>query len=318
MHAGSGTAMQEEACFVANDDCSESAPKRADRTSYRSVFISDTHLGKKGGNPGLLADFLKSVACQHMYLVGDIVDGWSLRKAWFWDHDHDRVVRRVIKMAKNGTEVTWIPGNHDEALRPWAKHFAMDVAGIRIKRKAIHVTADGERLLVTHGDEFDGVIRYAKWLAHLGDWAYDRALWLNRWFNVAMRRLGYPYWSLSQWLKHQVKEAVKFIDSFETAVADEARRQCLDGAVCGHIHNACSRVINGMNYYNCGDWVESCTALVEHHDGRIEIVDWATLSAARGRVADSVAEDDWQAETADTIPVLAAEGRFAHLAFLTA
>jgi UDP-2,3-diacylglucosamine pyrophosphatase LpxH len=182
------------------------------------------------------------------------------------------VLRLVLKAARNGTEVTYIPGNHDEVFRDW---LGMEVAGVKLVDEAVHVGADGRRFLVIHGDQFDGVIRYAKFLAHLGDWAYDWAITMNHWFNLARRRLGYPYWSLSQWLKRQVKEAVKAIDRFEVALATEAKRRGLDGVVCGHIHHAEMRTVQGVLYMNDGDWVESCTALVEHADGRFELVDWA-------------------------------------------
>jgi len=243
-------------------------PKRR----YRTIFLSDTHLGTKGCRSDFLVDFLRRVECEKLYLVGDIVDGWRLRKSWYWDRHHDEVIRLVLKAARNGTEVVYIPGNHDEALRDW---LGLEIAGIRLVNEAVHAGADGRRYLVIHGDQFDGVIRYAKLLAHLGDWAYDSALTMNRWFNAARRRLGYPYWSLSQWLKRQVKEAVKAIDRFEVALAQEARRRGLDGVVCGHIHHAEMRVVQGVLYMNDGDWVESCTALVEHADGRFELIDWA-------------------------------------------
>ncbi len=243
-------------------------PKRR----YRSVFLSDTHLGTKGCRSDFLVDFLRRTECERLYLVGDIVDGWRLRKSWYWDRHHDEAIRLVMKAARHGTQVTYIPGNHDEVLRDW---LGLEVAGIRIANEAVHVGADGRRFLVIHGDQFDGVIRYAKFLAHLGDWAYETALVMNRWFNAARRRLGYPYWSLSQWLKRQVKEAVKAIDRFEVALAQEAKRRGLDGVVCGHIHHAEMRVVQGVLYMNDGDWVESCTALVEHEDGRFELVDWA-------------------------------------------
>lgn len=242
------------------------------RRRYRTVFLSDVHLGTRGARCDFLVDFLRRVECERLYLVGDIVDGWRLRKSWYWDADHDEVIRLVLRMARTGTQVTYIPGNHDEMFRGW---LGLEVAGVRLAREAAHVTADGRRLLVIHGDEFDSVVRYAKVLAHLGDWAYDWALTLNRWFNFARRRLGYPYWSLSQWLKRQVKEAVKAIDRFETALAGEARRRGFDGVVCGHIHHAEMREVGGVLYVNDGDWVESCTALVEHPDGRLELVDWA-------------------------------------------
>ncbi|WP_043835808.1 UDP-2,3-diacylglucosamine diphosphatase [Muricoccus aerilatus] len=239
---------------------------------YRSVFISDLHLGTKGCRADFLADFLHSVECSHLYLVGDIVDGWRLRKSWYWDTHHDEVIRLVLRHARRGATVTYIPGNHDEKFRDW---LGLEVAGVRLSAEAVHVTPDGRRLLVVHGDAFDSVVRYAKFLALLGDWAYDAALELNRLLNLARRRLGYPYWSLSQWLKRQVKGAVKAIDRYEEALANEARRRDMDGVICGHIHHAEMRSIGGVLYMNDGDWVESCTALVEHMDGRFELVSWA-------------------------------------------
>jgi UDP-2,3-diacylglucosamine pyrophosphatase LpxH len=244
---------------------------------YRSVFISDLHLGTRGCRSDFLADFLRRTSSEKLYLVGDIIDGWRLRKSWFWDESHDEVMRLILAKARAGTEVTYIPGNHDEMLRDWLP-MGLEIGGVRLRRDAEHVTADGRRLLVMHGDEFDSVVRYAKFLAHLGDWAYTTALSLNRWFNAIRRRLGYPYWSLSQWLKRQVKEAVKAIDRFETALAGEAKRRGFDGVVCGHIHHAEMREVGGVLYLNDGDWVESCTALVEHFDGRLELVDWVAVN----------------------------------------
>src|SRR5580704_14475206 len=245
--------------------------------AYRTIFISDTHLGTRGCRSEFLADFLRRTNCQSLFLVGDIIDGWRLRKSWYWDDTHDDVLRQIIRKARAGTEVTYIPGNHDEMFRAWLP-LGLEIAGIRLRREAVHLTAAGKRLLVIHGDEFDSVVRYAKFLALLGDWAYNWALTFNRYFNAIRRRLGYPYWSLSQWLKRQVKEAVKAIDRFESALANEARRRGFDGVVCGHIHHAEMRDINGVLYINDGDWVESCTALVEHADGRLELVDWAALN----------------------------------------
>jgi UDP-2,3-diacylglucosamine pyrophosphatase LpxH len=243
-------------------------PKRR----YRTIFLSDIHLGTRGCRSDFLVDFLRRVECERLFLVGDIVDGWRMRKSWYWDASHDEVIRMLLRAARNGTEVTYIPGNHDEVLRDW---LGLEIAGVRLVNEAVHVAADGRRYLVIHGDQFDSVVRYAKFIAHLGDWAYEWALTANRWFNAGRRRLGYPYWSLSQWLKRQVKEAVKAIDRFETALAGEARRRGLDGVVCGHIHHAEMRSVAGVLYMNDGDWVESCTALVEHADGRFELVDWA-------------------------------------------
>jgi UDP-2,3-diacylglucosamine pyrophosphatase LpxH len=228
-----------------------------------------------------LLNFLQSHEAETIFLVGDIIDGWRLRKSWYWDEAHDEVLRLILRAARNGTEVTYIPGNHDEMFRGWLPYLSvagLDVSGIRLRNEAVHVTADHRRLLVVHGDEFDSVVRYARFLALLGDWAYTVALVANRWFNAGRRRLGLPYWSLSAWLKRQVKEAVKAIDRFEAALAGEARRRGFDGVVCGHIHQAEMRDLDGVLYLNAGDWVESCTALVEHHDGRLELVDWAALN----------------------------------------
>ena len=245
--------------------------------SYRAVFISDTHLGTRDCRTDFLADFLRRVSCESLFLVGDIVDGWRLRKSWFWDETHDEVLRLILGKARDGTEVTYIPGNHDEMFRAWLP-MGLEVGGIKLRQEATHTTADGRRLLILHGDEFDSVVRYAKFLALLGDSAYTAALVVNRYFNAVRRRLGHPYWSLSAWLKRRVKEAVKAIDRFEGAVAGEARRRGFDGVVCGHIHHAEMREVGGVLYLNDGDWVESCTALVEHHDGRLELIDWAALN----------------------------------------
>lgn len=249
---------------------------RIESKAYRSVFISDLHLGTRGARTDFLADFLGTMRCDHLYLVGDIVDGWRLRKSWYWDANHDEVVRLVLKHARNGTEVVYIPGNHDEALREWVP-LGLEIAGVRVAAEASHTTAAGLRLLITHGDQFDSVVRYAKFLAHLGDGAYTASLVVNRIFNTARRRLGYPYWSLSQWLKRQVKGAVAAVDRFEEALAQHAGARGFDGVVCGHIHHAQMREVGGILYLNDGDWVESCTALVEHHDGRLELIDWAAL-----------------------------------------
>ncbi|HUW80984.1 MAG TPA: UDP-2,3-diacylglucosamine diphosphatase [Acidocella sp.] len=242
-------------------------------TAYRSIFISDTHLGTRGCRADFLADFLKSVSCENLYLVGDIIDGWRLRRSWFWDHHHDEVLRLILRAARDGTNVVYVPGNHDEMMRKYVP-LGLEICGVKLQMEAEHTTADGKRLLITHGDAFDSVVRHAKALALLGDWAYTAALGVNRYFNHIRVKFGYPYWSLSAWLKLQVKEAVKAIDRFETALADDAHRRGFDGVVCGHIHHAEMRMVNGVMYLNDGDWVESCTALVEHQDGRLELLDW--------------------------------------------
>jgi len=247
-------------------------PADRTKTHYRALFISDLHLGTRGCKADLLAAFLSRVSCDKLYLVGDIVDGWRLRKSWFWDRHHDDVLRRILKMARNGTDIIYIPGNHDEMLREWLP-MQLEIAGIRLLPRAEHVTLTGKRFLIIHGDEFDSVVRYAPFLAILGDQAYTFALSINRWFNIARRRLGMPYRSLSAWLKRQVKGAVKAIDRFEHAATDEARRLGMDGVICGHIHHPIIRDIDGVLYMNDGDWVESCSALVEHTDGSMQLLD---------------------------------------------
>ena len=245
--------------------------------TYRSVFISDTHMGTRGCKADFLAGFLGSFSTENLFLVGDIVDGWRLRKSWYWDEMHDEVVRLILRDAASGAQVPYIPGTHDEMFGAW-QPLHLEIGGVRLVAEAEHTTADGRRLLIIHGDQFDSVVRYAKTLAFLGDWAYTAALNVNRWFNAVRRVLGYPYWSLSQWAKRQVKGAVKAIDRFEAALSNEARRRHLDGVVCGHIHHAEMRRVDGVLYLNTGDWVESCTALVEHHDGRLELLDWVALN----------------------------------------
>ena len=248
------------------------------RLRPRTIWISDTHLGTAGCNAALLLDFLKSVQPETLYLVGDIIDGWRLKKGWYWPPAHNDIVRRVLKLANKGTRVVYIPGNHDEMLRDFT---GLNFGGVEVVHEAIHATADGRRLLVLHGDEFDGVVLYARWLAFLGDYAYALLLKCNVVFNAVRRRFGLPYWSLSAHIKKKVKNAVSFISRFEEAVAYAARERGVDGVVCGHIHTAEIRDFDGITYYNDGDWVESCTALIEHRDGRMEIIDWAVRTAAR-------------------------------------
>lgn len=243
-------------------------PKR----KFRTVWISDIHLGTRGCNAVLLLDFLRSIECETLYLVGDIVDGWRLRKGWYWPAAHNEVVRRILKLAHKGTRVVLVAGNHDEMLRPYA---GMTFGGVEVALEAIHTTADNRRLLVTHGDAFDVVVLYHRWLAFLGDAAYTLLLQLNIVLNRMRRRLHLPYWSLSSYLKKRVKNAVAFIGEFEEAVAHAARERGVDGVVCGHIHSAEIRQIGTVTYYNDGDWVESCTALVEAADGTMSLLDWA-------------------------------------------
>jgi len=246
-------------------------PKRR----YRTVWISDVHLGTRGCNATLLIDFLRAIDCETLYLVGDIVDGWRLRKGWFWPDSHNEVVRRLLKMAHRGTRVVLIAGNHDEMLREYA---GLSFGGVELALEAVHLTADGRRLLITHGDSFDGVVLYARWLAFLGDKAYGLLLRANIVVNAVRRRFRLPYWSLSSYLKKRVKNAVAYVCNFEDAVAREARSRGFDGVVCGHIHCAEIRMIGDVTYYNDGDWVESCTALVEDAQGALSLVDWSEES----------------------------------------
>ncbi len=240
--------------------------------SFRSVFISDIHLGTRGCQAEILLDFLKTMNCEQLFLVGDIVDGWRMKRGWHWPQSHNDVVQKLLRHARKGVVVTYVPGNHDDKIRDFCGvHFG----GVVVAREAIHEAADGRRYLVLHGDEFDAVVRLAPWLARTGDLAYRAAIRLNTVFNRLRRRLGLPYWSLSAFLKIRVKNALQFIDNYEMAVAAEARRRGVDGIICGHIHKAEMREIFGVTYMNDGDWVESCTALVEHYDGRFEILPWA-------------------------------------------
>ncbi|MGE0673518.1 MAG: UDP-2,3-diacylglucosamine diphosphatase [Methylibium sp.] len=256
------------------------------RLRVRSVWISDVHLGTPGCQAAALLDFLKAVDSRHLYLVGDIIDGWQLRRSWYWPQAHNDVVQKLLRKARKGTRVVFVPGNHDEFARKYLGH---SFGGIEVVDDCVHATVDGRQLWITHGDHFDGVIQCAKWLAYVGDSAYEFTLRLNRHFNSLRARLGLPYWSLSKYLKLKVKRAVSFIGDFEQAVAREARRRGVQGVVCGHIHHAELRDIDGILYANDGDWVESLTALVEHLDGRLEILDWSDRAAWGAQAAGDAA-----------------------------
>ncbi|MDQ1362953.1 MAG: hypothetical protein QG652_813 [Pseudomonadota bacterium] len=245
---------------------------------YRTIWISDTHLGTRDCRADFLLDFLRHNESDNLYLVGDIIDGWALRRGWYWHQTHNDVVQKILRKARKGTRVIFIPGNHDEFARQFAD---LMFGGIEVVDRAVHKTADGKKLLVLHGDELDGVMACAKWLAHLGDRSYMLALRINRYFNHLRLHFGYSYWSISAYLKNKVKNAASFITRFEEAVAAEAKMSNVDGVVCGHIHKAEIRKINDVLYCNDGDWVESCSALVEHGDGRLEIIYWDKLVAAQ-------------------------------------
>lgn len=238
---------------------------------YRTIWISDIHLGTRGCQASYLLDFLRRHESDTLYLVGDIVDGWHLKKGWYWPQTHNDVVQKILRKGRKGTRVIFIPGNHDESVRQF---IGLNFGDIEVQEDAIHTLANGKRLWVTHGDLFDGVMQHARWLAYVGDNAYSLVLYLNRWFNAIRIKLGFPYWSLSQYLKHQVKNAVNFISAFEHVMTEEAKHRQCDGVVCGHIHKAEIRDINGILYCNDGDWVESLTALAEDFEGNLQVIHW--------------------------------------------
>ena len=245
---------------------------RAPERRFRTLFISDVHLGARGSQADRLLDFLRTHDADTIYLVGDIVDGWALKSNWYWPQSHNDFVQKMLRKARKGAKVIYVPGNHDEFLR---NYYGTHFGGIEVVENIIHAGVDGKRYLVIHGDIFDLVVQNARWLAHLGDKAYDFAIQMNRLVNFFRRLFGVPYWSLSQWAKLKVKNAVNYIGAFEQTLAGEARRHGADGVICGHIHYATIRDEHGIRYMNCGDWVESCTALAEHEDGHFEIITWA-------------------------------------------
>ena len=249
---------------------------------YRSLFISDVHLGSRGAQADLLLDFLRHNEAETWYLVGDIVDGWRLKKGWFWPQAHNDVVQKLLRKVRRGARMVYIPGNHDEFARDYVGH---SFGGVEVMESAIHLAADGRRLLVIHGDQFDVIVRHARWLAFLGDWAYETALLFNAHFNRARRAFGFGYWSLSSWAKLKVKNAVNFIGDFEETLAAEAQKLGVDGIVCGHIHHAAIRRIGAIDYLNSGDFVESCTAIAEHADGTFEILRWQAVLVEKNEAA---------------------------------
>ena len=241
---------------------------------YRTIFISDLHLGSKGCQSSMLLDFLRNTRSDYLYLVGDIIDGWRLKNKWFWPQEHNDVVQKILRKARHGTKVYYVSGNHDELVR---KFVPINLGEVNIVNETIHITADNKKLLILHGDKFDAIIRVAPWLAHLGDYAYDFALWTNVTLNKIRKRLGYKYWSLSKFLKLKVKKAVSYINRYEEVVANYAYKKNMDGVVCGHIHHASDKIIGDVHYYNDGDWVENCSALVEHFDGKLELIYWKDI-----------------------------------------
>lgn len=249
---------------------------RLDPRHYRSVWVSDVHLGARACKADALLAFLRASRTEHLYLVGDILDFWKLKKRVHWPSDHTAVISHILGLARTGTRVTYVPGNHDVEFRG---HGIVELGGVDVRDECVHHTADGKRLLVTHGDRFDDYGEESAWLVGLGDWLYTWTVRGSELLNVVRRRLGMPYWSFSLYLKQKVKGAVGFVSRFEERVLAAARERHVDGIVCGHIHKAELRELDGVIYANDGDWVESCTALVEHHCGRLELVQWDGESA---------------------------------------
>jgi UDP-2,3-diacylglucosamine pyrophosphatase LpxH len=243
---------------------------------YRTLFISDVHLGTRTSQAASLLDFLRRHDADTIYLVGDIIDFWRVRRGACWPQSHNDVLQKLLRRVRKGARLVFVPGNHDEAIRDFE---GMHFGGIEIHRSVIHRTAADKRYIVMHGDEFDVVVRTANWLAVLGDRGYELALWLNNPLNWIRRRLGFSYWSLSAYLKNRVKRAVSFIGAYEEAVAAQARRHGADGIICGHIHHAADRMIGNVHYLNCGDWVESCTAIAEGFDGVLHLIRWSVDNA---------------------------------------
>jgi UDP-2,3-diacylglucosamine pyrophosphatase LpxH len=236
---------------------------------YRSIFISDTHLGFRGCQAAKLLDFLENVECEYLYLVGDIIDLWALSRSNCWKHKHTKIINQIIKIARGRTAVVYVPGNHDDAIR---QYLPMVFEYVSLQDTAAHVCANGLTLKVMHGDQFDKVVLTSKWLAVIGSTLYDAMIYVNHHVNALRAKLGRPPWSLASYLKRKVKNAVKYVSSFEDAASQHALVNGFDGIVCGHVHQATVTEINGVTYANCGDWVESCTALVEHESGRLSVV----------------------------------------------
>ena len=239
--------------------------------NYRSIWISDFHLGTRGCQSELLLEFIKHTQSEKLYLVGDIIDGWALKNTWYWPQSHNDVVQKILRKARHGAEVFYISGNHDEVMRGFVP---VNFGGVSILNQVIHETVDKKKYLVVHGDQFDGIIQCAKWLAMLGSITYDFLIYFNRYINFFRKKLGYEYWSLSNYLKFTVKNAVKFVSEYEKLVCNYAKQFKVEGIICGHIHHANMQSMNGTHYINDGDWVESCTALVEHFDGKLELINW--------------------------------------------
>lgn len=248
--------------------------------SVRSIFISDVHLGTRGCQAERLVDFLREYECEYLYLIGDIVDFWAMSRSIHWPSAHNTVIQKILRRARHGVNVMFIPGNHDELLR---EHDGISFGGILLHNEHIHTLADGRRFLLIHGDQFDQVTRHHRWLAVLGDVGYDGLVRLNGVLAGVRRVLRRPgYWSLAGYAKNRVKRAVSFIFDFEDSVIHAVRERGLDGVICGHIHSAAIKTVGDVDYVNCGDWVDSCTAIVEHFDGKLELIQhWQTVASIK-------------------------------------
>ncbi|MEP2980265.1 MAG: UDP-2,3-diacylglucosamine diphosphatase [Lentilitoribacter sp.] len=247
---------------------------------YRAIFLSDIHLGTKGCQADMLLDFLREYDAEFIYLVGDIFDGWRLKKGWFWPQSHNDVVQKLLRKSRKGSKIIYVPGNHDEVMRNYlGTHFG----GIEVKDRDIYTSLRGEQFLIIHGDQYDMVVMNAKWLAHVGDWAYETTLKLSRYVNKIRRFWGGQYWSLSRWAKHKVKTAVNFIGDYEQVLILEAQKEKVDGIICGHIHHPTINKMGSITYINTGDWVENCSAIVERHDGEFELIEWSKIIQERAK-----------------------------------
>lgn len=252
----------------------------------RSIFLSDIHLGTRGCQAENLVDFLREYEAENLFLLGDIIDFWAMNRSIYWSAAQNTVVQKVLRRARHGEKVMLIPGNHDEALREFV---GTSFGDIRVLADFVHETADGRRFLLVHGDEFDQVTRYHRWLAVLGDIGYNILVRINGWISFIRRTLRIPgYWSLAGYAKNRVKSAVSFIFDFEDSVIHAVRERGLDGVICGHIHSATIREVEGLIYVNCGDWVDSCTAIVEHEDGRLELLEWRQQASAKASAPGSI------------------------------
>jgi|TARA_A100001015_G_scaffold256119_1_gene297989 UDP-2,3-diacylglucosamine pyrophosphatase LpxH len=237
---------------------------------YRSIFISDVHLGSYGCQAEKLLNFLQNTTCDQLFLVGDIIDGWQMRGRVYWPESHERVMKQLLEIAKTGTKVRYITGNHDEFLRNYG---ALQFDTIEIVDEYRLRNKDGREFLVIHGDQYDVITKYARWISTLGDVGYNLLLRINVVVNKVRSLLGYDYWSFSKWVKDSVKQAVSYVGDFEATVASVCNQRGYAGIICGHIHKAANREVGGVRYLNCGDWVESCTAILHTHDGQFQVIE---------------------------------------------